>query len=506
MSLTFEPPGRGEWQCLVDHYPASVTLEYRKLLEATLPPGLTAALTRFGIPAKGMALVWIHGRPFIQPIPLVGRPGSLTPPRLILWAAIRLHPAARRCIRTAAYALAERPWRGDARRWYEEQRPQWIAGNLALQDEAIEPMDDDALIDHLMRARANAHAGYRLHFELHGPDFLPTGLLLARGEDWGLAHSDVFGALRGWSPASRGEDFDPALHGWRSVTSYDLDGKTFGELPGLLASSASRGKPDLDADRAAADAAATELRERVPTQDRAEFDWLLEDARLTYGIRDDNGGITGAWTVGLLRRAYLEAGRRLATAGALDDASHVFELLSDEVAALLRKQTGPAANEVAARAGQRRAESRVPAPAKIGPRQPAVPFKALPYPLALLGRAQLVIAEGLYTVPTPGSLCGLGVGDESYRGTACVALDPIEALERLKPGDILVTKATTPAWNLAISIAGALVVEEAGMLSHAAIMARELGLPAVLGVPGVTSAIADGAALEVDPKAGQVRL
>ena len=82
---------------------------------------------------------------------------------------------------------------------------------------------------------------------------------------------------------------------------------------------------------------------------------------------------------------------------------------------------------------------------------------------------------------------------------------PPAALARLRPGDVLVARSTTPAFNSALSIAGGLVVEEGGYLSHAAVTARELGLPAVIGAAGALSALPDGELVCVEPDLGIVR-
>ena len=71
------------------------------------------------------------------------------------------------------------------------------------------------------------------------------------------------------------------------------------------------------------------------------FDELLDGARRAYGLRDDNGPLTAEWPMGLVRRAYLEAGRRLATSGRLQQASHVFELDAADLAAVLRGAAQP---------------------------------------------------------------------------------------------------------------------------------------------------------------------
>jgi pyruvate,water dikinase len=101
-------------------------------------------------------------------------------------------------------------------------------------------------------------------------------------------------------------------------------------------------------------------------------------------------------------------------------------------------------------------------------------------------------------------LSGTGVGTSSYTGRAVVADSADDAMDRLAPGDVLVVRATSPAFNLVLSIAGAVVTVDGGAMSHAAVLARELGIPAVIGASGALS-ITDGTMVEVDPVAGVVR-
>jgi rifampicin phosphotransferase len=70
---------------------------------------------------------------------------------------------------------------------------------------------------------------------------------------------------------------------------------------------------------------------------------------------------------------------------------------------------------------------------------------------------------------------------------------------------VLVVRATSPAFNAVLSIAGAVVTAEGGPLSHAAVLARELGIPAVVGASGALD-LQDGALVEVDPRVGAVRV
>lgn len=532
----FEPPGKGPWISLRDHFPRAVTPEYAELLPAAMAEGEAIPFAEYGLPVKTLVVGIVHGHVYVAPAPLVGRASEALPPQAILWAAARLVPAFRRRTRAARRALVTRPWLAESARWYATERDEWIATNRALQAEGPDDLSGDALVSHLQRVRAHAATGYRRHFSLHGPDLVPTGLLLVRCEDWGIPAEDVLPLLAGCSPASVGsgltldalraavvasgaapttleelrtaapvelDDF-LAEHGWRLITGYDLDGRALIELPTLivnLACTTPAHPPAPDDDRD------DHLRHRVPPEAVAELEQLLGDARATFGLRDDNGGLTGAWPMGLLRRAMLAAGRRLAGAGVLDDADHAVELTVDDLVELLRGRQGPGADEVAARAAQRAMLSALEPPLHIGTTVD-IPLDALPAPMRVMARAQIALRD-TFTTPlgeTRADLDGDGVGDTRYQGRACVAADPADALARLEPGDVLVALGTTPAFNMALSIAGAVVVEEGGLLSHAAVIARELGLPALIGAVGAMAAIPDGAIVEVDPVAGRVRV
>ncbi len=90
-------------------------------------------------------------------------------------------------------------------------------------------------------------------------------------------------------------------------------------------------------------------------------------------------------------------------------------------------------------------------------------------------------------------------------GTARVILT-LEDAHRLQRGDILVTYATAPPWTPLFAIAAAIVTDAGGALSHCAIVAREYGIPAVIGAAGATARIADGDTISVDGTAGVVKL
>jgi pyruvate,water dikinase len=103
-------------------------------------------------------------------------------------------------------------------------------------------------------------------------------------------------------------------------------------------------------------------------------------------------------------------------------------------------------------------------------------------------------------IPSGDTFEGWGASAGVYEGTARIitkATDPIE------PGDILVARTTDPAWTPLFLTAGAIVVEEGGPLSHAAIIARELGLPAVLNVPGLLGRLGSEGSIRLRVDGGQ---
>ena len=102
-----------------------------------------------------------------------------------------------------------------------------------------------------------------------------------------------------------------------------------------------------------------------------------------------------------------------------------------------------------------------------------------------------------------GTLHGIGVCGGVASGPARVILDPADPRD-IQPGDVLVAPITDPAWTPLFLSAAAVVVDVGAQQSHAAIVARELGIPAVVSVTGASRTIADGTWLDVDGDRGLV--
>jgi phosphohistidine swiveling domain-containing protein len=234
----------------------------------------------------------------------------------------------------------------------------------------------------------------------------------------------------------------------------------------------------------------------------------LDEARAAMDLRDDNGPTTAEWPLGLLRLSMLEFGRRMVNVGSARHPADGLELQLDEVTLATLAGDGPSADDLERRRQHRRHLASLDAPLSLGEPEPAPPLELLPKALADLVRmVQIVIEQlGMGGDRASGGLDGVGIGDRIVRGRACRADSPEQAIDRLSPGDVLVVPCTTPAYNSVLTLAGAIVTADGGPLSHAAVLARELGISAVVGARGALTEIPDGAMIDVDPVAGQVRI
>ena len=299
------------------------------------------------------------------------------------------------------------------------------------------------------------------------------------------------------------------LVGYRLLDSLDT-GAPYGlELPEVLLAGIRRA---ADAGPPAAAQASPEevarVRDLIPAPHRETFDTLLVEARHNSRLRDERGNYSDVWAAGICRRAILAAGARLAAAGRLADATHLVEADWAEMQAILRDAGGPTADELAARRRFRDSHLASAAPALLGdpPTPPAIP-DGLPPAALRIARAGMAQSEAMYATSTavqePRRLRGIGASPGSYTGTARVLFSPTE-FGRLQPGDVLVTPTTTESFNIVLPLLGALVTDTGGLLSHAAIVSREYGIPGVVGTRTATKQIADGDRVRVDGLSGEV--
>jgi phosphohistidine swiveling domain-containing protein len=222
--------------------------------------------------------------------------------------------------------------------------------------------------------------------------------------------------------------------------------------------------------------------------------WVLRQARKRVRNRE-NLRFERTRLFGRIRRLFLEAGRRLQAIGRLDDARDIFYLELGEILAFndgtattidlrslaaVRKKEFTAYREGAAPA--ERFETRGPV------------YHAQAYRSSKPSEEIKSAGEERH---------GLGCCPGIVRGTARVVRDPKRA--QLSAGCILVADHTDPGWIMLFPSARGLLVERGSLLSHSAIVARELGIPAVISIPGLLEWLRDGDEVELDGAAGTVR-
>jgi rifampicin phosphotransferase len=232
---------------------------------------------------------------------------------------------------------------------------------------------------------------------------------------------------------------------------------------------------------------------------RAVFFWVLRQARRR--VRDrENLRFERTRVFGVVRRVFLSLGARLAERGRIDAPRDVFFLAIEELFAEAEGKGGKSdlRQIVMARRADFEAFERSPAPPER--------FETWEAPEFIFG------AEGIgATVQAVPSAQVANFGHE-LTGTGCcpgvvrervrVVRDPREAHD--VSGRILVAERTDPGWTLLFPVARGLLVQRGSLLSHSAIVAREMGLPCVVGIAGLLDTLRDGELVEMDGASGRI--
>lgn len=539
MPTTWQAPDAGTWHLDDSHVQGAMTPFYAQLFPSSAEEGLNVGFRRWGLPLA-IDFAVVEGRLYYRVTP--PDPGELA--------------HRERC---AAETILTKRWRADRHGWEGELNRRFRSDNLELQRVEPSELDDGSLRDHLRAVVDAFQAGNRQHFDQFLASTFPVGEFIARASEWtGGSVAEMVAALQGASPASASsrpalDDVAMALaddpdattlaqdrrlaagerlsrlrsssgrlqaalhgyleeHGQRVVTGFDLSDRTALELPEVLLESitacrhaADRARPVSPGDVAA------RLRSRVPTAARPGFDEALAEARAAYGLHDADLGVTHLWPLGLLRRALLACGRRLRDRGAVEQPEHVFEATPDEVEALLGGSgIIPSSDDLTRRAKERRLLSSEEAPLELGPEEEPLPLDQWPPQCARLASGFLSYLEAMEPGPAQveqpaTSLTGLPASPGRYQGHARIVRGP-EDFGRLAQGDVLVARVTSPAYSVVLPLVGAVVTDKGGCLCHAAIVAREFGIPAVVGTRVATSGIPEAALVLVDGVTGVVEI
>ncbi len=533
-AMTFEPAGPGPWARDAVHFPRPVTRYWSETHPAAFIKGTSDFARYYGMLIDGLKTSYVNGFAFNQPQPV---PDQEVPQRF----------------QRATEVYEGKLWRDQLREWDETSKPNAIAQHRELQAVDPDSLSDEDLAAYLTRCRDHHSAMITQHMRYTAGAILPTGDFLAHVGDWtGLSHAELLGLLRGSAPVSAGgsaelerlktiaqdpaamavleSDADPAsiladlraldgeagaavsgyleLIGNRPLDGFDISEPAALELPDALVRAMRIAVSGRDLETGDVDDKIAGVRAKVPEENRAEFDELLGEARLMYRLRDERGIYSDIWASGIMRRAALAAGRRVAARGRIADPAHIVDASLDEMCALVTDRGGPTSDELAARAEYRATHTAKEAPPFIGdaPQPPPDP-SGLPPDIGRLMRATGIALDSLFgsseAEHEQDMLRGLAASPGTYEGPARLVAGPSE-FDRIQQGDVLLTPATTEAFNILLPLLGAIVTDNGGLLSHSAIVAREYGIPGVVGTREATERITDGTVVRVDGTAGEV--
>ena len=242
-----------------------------------------------------------------------------------------------------------------------------------------------------------------------------------------------------------------------------------------------------------------EAMERLDGQEsKPLFEMMLRVSQQYLPIQENHNFYIDQMNTVLLRRPFLELGRRLAEAGTVAERDDIFFLRYDELADAATK---PQARDWPALVAERRAEherwAAVVPPRELGT-EPEGGVIDNPLTAAFFG-----------TQPEPSQDPQVINGIAASAGTVTATVRVVRSLaeaHKLQPGDVLVCEMTMPAWTPLFATVAAVVADSGGVLSHCAIVAREYRIPCVVGTQIGTQVLKDGQRITVDGAQGIVRI
>jgi pyruvate,water dikinase len=527
--------------------PMAQSLTMQRLYPDGFNRGFTETFARYGLLLDRLAMASINGFTYHQPQPfdMPGPDGPMSD------AEIGAEIGRREAL--AAETFATKRWRADLDDWDTNWKPQAIARHVELGSVALADLDDVELAAHLDEVGAHVEAMVYQHHRFNMAAIMPVGdMALQLAEMFHAPPHEFLSLLDGYSPVSnvrsdesadavdaiasdddavalvRGDgpaadrlaalrDLLPAVDAYvrmvqdRTIDGFDIVNPTLREQPELILGRLDGAlDADPDATRRRADEAAAELRGRLSADDAARFDELVAEARAVYRLRDERGLYSDVTAVGLMRRAALEVGARCAARGTLHRAADALDADPAELAALLTG-TGPNADELADRAAQRAALTAEGAPRFLGPPPPEPPpADQLPPALGRIMGATGYMIESILgqlddVAGDEHTVVGIGVNDQTVEGPARL-IGGLDDLLMIEPGDIIVPSATGESFNSVLHLVAGIVTDHGSHACHAAIVAREMGFPAVVGSINATERIADGARVRVNGASGEVTI
>ena len=348
----------------------------------------------------------------------------------------------------------------------------------------------------------------RLHVALGGNESAEAGravralaaFVRREGVESALEGDDPVGDLRRASPAAATALDDLiARFGHRAPAELELANPSWRMDPRpVLDTVRLELRRDTPADEAPAirAQAEAELAGRVPKVKLPVVKAALKKSQAMMASRE-NGKLPAVVLWDELRRLLAAAAPRLVERGVLPDGPAIHFLRHHELRAVLRGDPGPGGEEIERRreAHRRCLALDLPELVEVGPGW------IRPLDDAFIRARGMLPPEKLAADAT--RLHGIAAAPGTVTGTARVLFDPFDEFEA---GDVLFARTVDPGWAPVLACAGAVVLDIGGVLSHGAVVARELGIPCVVNVKAGTERAVSGTTVTVDGSAGEVRL
>ena len=371
------------------------------------------------------------------------------------------------------------------REWREQLLPatEALVRQATIEVAAAPPLD---LVGWIDRLAANAGRNFASVIAVSGYS-AKAEFALARF--WATHLSGVDGS---WLELVRtGDAAPPAAH---DVQGLDWFHPTLGELTHNAAKPVASVRQRIADERDALTRRATEALADRPTLQK-QFVTLLKEAQRAHVIREEQSrSMTLAWPV--LRQAIRRIGDALVVRGTLATREQVFFLKRNEIHDALNGTNTPG---LAAQAAVRREEWN----RQRGLQAPLVLGELPGFFKATFAQIEQALFEG--RPPESDEIRGMPGSPGRATGPVKV-IRSVADVAKLKPGDVLVTSVTTPAWTPAFSIVAAVVTDTGSVASHASVVAREYGVPAVVGTGSATTRLRDGDVVTVDGAKATVRV
>ncbi|MDJ0954824.1 MAG: PEP/pyruvate-binding domain-containing protein [Acidimicrobiia bacterium] len=494
----------------------------------------------FGLPAKTVEHRRVEGKVYSRDVPFRG--ASRDDVRLPAWAfalAMRLPPLRSHLAKAKRYD-------GEARildlieGWESTAAPAAMARTRQIRQADLSKLDDVDLSNHIDRVRDHIQELAVVHFRLTlGAVMIPTGrlgLFVQEHLGWGpLKTIDLVGGfgdanshaglvlaeiaaslseaeeavIRADRAAVMGVDgIDQFLdeHGHR--LNIDLTKPTLAEDLGRLVHLVLAAGSKAEDPRLRAGEREAEARSALDPSHRAEFGALLRLARRGRPCQDASE-LAVFDAVALMRPVAIEAGSRLAASGRLPLATDVWHLDVTELQQMLTAEITTVPDLVERRSEMAWAATHAGA-RRYGP-EPMPPPDIEALPRGLRNTLGAILWSAALETPPPvdkavdGALVGLPGAPGRAEGAVRFVNGEADFVD-VGPGDIVVCRTAVAAWSPIFAVAGGIVTESGGALSHPATLAREYGLPAVMSVHEAMTRLTESEWVRIDGGEGTVTI